>query len=695
MVFSWFTQHLSSEDLDVGHETCVYTYCPLIEPYSIRLIRLLPAQPSAIDIHCELLFVPISEAKSYTTLSYVWGQPYPHKSIFIAGKSFRVGPNLYSALRDLRRQDSSITIWVDAICINQEDLNERNLQVQQMQAIYSNSDETVIYLGPDDGTSSCRLAWDFLEYRSSWALNYKRDPDSSLPATRRKHINFRTAYSDVLGSVLSREWFNRIWVVQEVVVSRSLAIQCGGRRISWDDFCRTLFLYFHPLKNRRQRGTRAVNSLRNLVAEQAITSIRPGWEAVQRRHPNWKQLIQPVKELHQTRVLYQRERRNRHLPLPDWMLNDPLAHFITDDKEFRQGSLRLTHLLARCRKYQATDTRDKAFAILGISSLANLKSLIDYSKPDCQVYRDVTRAIMESEGTFDVLSQAGQISKILDFSSWAGQWSEPDFPPISVLSRLGGEVPELLDTRKQVITKHRTWLDDGRILASTGGIMGELVAMAPLDLICADTSSQIPLDLLHSFRECAITLLENSSWLLRSPGAQYHLSYEDMYDEGALLATVSMSGHALYTHLLLGGFGFLGDLYALQEGRMLGLIRSMRNRKELPETATYTWAAVPNHAKVGDQLASFTGCQVMLLVYSQSNDDLGDGRMSRSQVEAEMKDRLPPDGKGNANVIHCRLRGECRVNAFEDLFQLGDEVPVMTYIGYIPHEWTTGMFAVY
>lgn len=481
----------------------VYSTCPLLHPDSIRLVVLHPAPHPQNDVYCELLsislsFIPEDEALSYTALSYVWGDPMISRSIFITGQALNIGANLFSALQNLRRQDRPIRLWVDALSINQNDPNERSQQVQQMRTIYASALETIIYLGPDDRSVACHSAWNFLELRSSWAMNDQRDPDKTLPKTREKEVNFKTGYNDVLNSVMSREWFNRIWVIQEVVVSQQLSIQCGDRRIPWDAFCRTLFLYFSPLHStggfipETQTYSAALGSLRALTPDSnsRITDIRPGWEVVSQNNPGWKDLIQPVKEMCQTRLLYQRAHRDPSMGVPKWVLNDPLAHFVADDTEVRQGSLRLAHLLAKSRKFHATDPRDKTFALLGIADIfvdldsTNVQSLVDYNKPDHQTYREMTRFILDAERTFDILSQSGETSQDEDlkFSSWAGKWSERNFPPISALTRLGGESGELTKLRSLTVSAHHTWSDDGKILGCTGGIMGELVAVGRFDI---------------------------------------------------------------------------------------------------------------------------------------------------------------------------------------------------------------------
>jgi hypothetical protein len=553
----------------------VYLACPLLLPDSIRIVLLHPSAQPRSEVHCELIStslssIPKDETLNYTTLSYAWGDTQTAQSIIVSGERLDVGANLFSALQALRRQDHPIRLWVDALSINQTDPDERSQQVQQMRTIYASAFETVIYLGPDDGSTACRSAWNLLESRSAWAMNQHRDPDDTLPKTREKYVDFKNGYTDVLNSVMSRDWFKRIWVIQEMVVSQQLSIQCGYRRIPWDDFCRSLFLYSGPPSE----------------SSTQITEIRTAWQVVASENPGWKDCIIPVKEMCQTRLLYQKTHRDSNTILPEWALNDPLAHFITDDTEFRQGSLRLPHLLSKSRKFYATEPRDKVFALLGISAplgSTNVQSLVDYNKPVHQTYREMTSFILEAESTFDILSQAGQTSQVEDlkFSSWAGKWSEHYFPPTSVLSRLGGESDKLTKMRGLIVSEHHTWSGDGKILGCTGGIMGELVAVGQLGIHSQSrTSIDDPADWFERWKEfipSAASLIQDSKWTIAEQDVDVDL-IKTIRDkaQGHFQVTVSPNPAQDSDKMpvqenifVAGGGGFTSDVFALREGRML------------------------------------------------------------------------------------------------------------------------------
>src|SRR5271154_1707381 len=127
-----------------------YTYDKLQGQNTLRLLKLRPASHG--DIDCELiefeltnadygdLLSPSSphvlKAEPYEAVSWCWGREPLSKSIRIHREdqafSFRITPNLELALRSLRRKDRARLLWIDAICINQRDLEERNEQVPKM-----------------------------------------------------------------------------------------------------------------------------------------------------------------------------------------------------------------------------------------------------------------------------------------------------------------------------------------------------------------------------------------------------------------------------------------------------------------------------------------------------------------------------------------------------------------------------------
>jgi len=175
----------------------LYSYSSLLPGRdSIRLLRLLPTEDETTPIKCQLFNYRLDESDKrpprYDALSYVWGDRQKTSSISIDEHCFDVTENLHTALRRLR--DRSIEwIWVDAICINQQDVQERGHQVRGMAKIYGKANSVLVWLGEAaDGSDRA-----FEEIRAR-----KKRSDSS---------DYRTTRNAVI-ALLKRPWFYRIWV---------------------------------------------------------------------------------------------------------------------------------------------------------------------------------------------------------------------------------------------------------------------------------------------------------------------------------------------------------------------------------------------------------------------------------------------------------------------------------------------------
>jgi hypothetical protein len=125
-------------------------YSPLSDSNEIRLLDLQPRRPGE-GIKCITRHVKLSEKPQYEALSYMWG-PKEHRQIEIDGAIVEVRHDLWDALLELRPQKDTRTLWIDAICINQDDISERNHQVTQMGTMYKNAVRCVAWLGLSDSS---------------------------------------------------------------------------------------------------------------------------------------------------------------------------------------------------------------------------------------------------------------------------------------------------------------------------------------------------------------------------------------------------------------------------------------------------------------------------------------------------------------------------------------------------------------
>lgn len=180
-----------------------YRYSPLSpERDSIRLLRLMPHEDEAADIQCELFEYSLPNSckrtHMYDALSYVWGNPDEKRSIFIHKHSFDVTVNLHAALSHLRNHSIERILWIDAICINQANQEEKQYQIQSMANIYGRANRVIVWLGEAAHDSDLALE----EIRVSRDKKPTNSPDSER-------------IQQAVLALLQRSWFRRIWVCKQ------------------------------------------------------------------------------------------------------------------------------------------------------------------------------------------------------------------------------------------------------------------------------------------------------------------------------------------------------------------------------------------------------------------------------------------------------------------------------------------------
>ncbi|KAI1382911.1 HET-domain-containing protein [Hypoxylon trugodes] len=191
----------------------------------------------------------------FVALSYVWGDQSIRKEIYVDGVPVSVTASLESALRELRnhmRIQQGFYVWVDALCINQEDLDERSAQVGRMKEIYHTAWHVVIWLGPEANRSDlAMLALRYMSVESErgdvLSKLYKRVEFYvvRLPFMQWKHehtaLQIRKGALNAIHHLLSRPYWRRLWIIQEVVLgSRNSPVLCGSSSILIRDIFRSL-----------------------------------------------------------------------------------------------------------------------------------------------------------------------------------------------------------------------------------------------------------------------------------------------------------------------------------------------------------------------------------------------------------------------------------------------------------------------
>jgi hypothetical protein len=140
------------------------------EADQIRLIQVGPGSRHLVQ--CTLRHCDIAACPPYKALSYTWGRPYPTEEILLNGARFSARENLWQYLRTFQPNEDEF-FWIDQICVDQENIEERNHQVEFMGDIYHEASEVVIRLGcAEDGSAQ---AMDFIIGAQARNLEKARD----------------------------------------------------------------------------------------------------------------------------------------------------------------------------------------------------------------------------------------------------------------------------------------------------------------------------------------------------------------------------------------------------------------------------------------------------------------------------------------------------------------------------------------
>ena len=336
-----------------------------------RLLELLPG-PKLQPIRCRLICVSLKESPAYEALSYCWGNNPSSETITIKEAELQVTSNLYDALLRLRDETAVRKLWADAICINQNNIPERNAQVTMMQAIYRRAERTIVWLGRADPETTAV----FRKLRELGdAVNIRKEAEVLF-----EFCGFKFARGDPyatanLGStdlvafvhLLQRPWFQRVWIIQEIGVARDVMLLCGEDELSWQGFVAALS-YFSNFEN-----------------------------------------------------------DNFHR-LDDGLLATPSLADLSRT-EFAEGQSKdLFTLLVRHRRSLATDSRDKVFGLYGLAATSNVEQLgvpVDYHRGVRETYTTIAIRMLSAPPGLDILSVPRPLnsSAVPDLPSWVPDWS--------------------------------------------------------------------------------------------------------------------------------------------------------------------------------------------------------------------------------------------------------------------------------
>lgn len=363
---------------------------PLLDPLyhplrsdnrEIRLLRIDRSQPDEVDIHCSFKIVSLNSAPAYQALSYEWGPPevgLPSSRVFVNLHNVPTTPNLRRALKHLKRGTS---YWIDAICIDQRDDKERGHQVRLMTEIYRHAVAVVVWLGSEKGNSAAGMS---LLNEVGAFINAERNANNFAAKLhdwiyKTLSVHAYDARWKGLEQIYSRSYWERLWVIQELVVTT------------------------HPDKVRLLCGPDKAQFIHLRILNRKISDIAATIPRLYHREP----LDATIRKLRRSgeRV------RNIAVHVEAWA--SPNAEDIS-----------IVRLLSRYCQLRCADPRDKVYALLGVSHLyPEVELPITYRIPVHEVYRNLAKYVIEGSKSLDILQYCGYDGEKPRMGpSWVPNW---------------------------------------------------------------------------------------------------------------------------------------------------------------------------------------------------------------------------------------------------------------------------------
>jgi hypothetical protein len=349
-----------------------YTYKKLAHR-EIRLLRLVKKHPFA-ETTCELFHKSLEKKPKYEAISYTWGDPIPTCWVCVNGKWLSTTRNAQRVIQERGSIWRTRTIWIDSICINQNDEDERAKQLRLMNEIFRRASRVVVCLGSHPTARTARSFLMQMRLRLFW---YVPDDMDLAKAAPRKGDHRWAA----LINLLAHPFWTRAWIIQEIAVAKHVHILYGGNYINWDDFV----LVMRAFSN---HGFGTILHLADLV----------------------------------------------HL---DWMgrsvLTPGMASLLAAirDNISQVPSIPLAELLIQFSCSKATEPRDKVYALLGMTdecATSELEPSYAESNTAENVYIRTARYLMAQKDPlcFLYLAGVGYTNTNYSLPSWVPDWKNPN-----------------------------------------------------------------------------------------------------------------------------------------------------------------------------------------------------------------------------------------------------------------------------
>ena len=243
----------------------VYSQAPLVtERRDIRILVLAPGTGNDV-LRGELIVESLDyDDLHYTALSYTWSGSVGEHFISIGGAPLYITENLSIALRRIRGPTRPRNMWVDAICIHQDDHEEKAIQVNMVGDIFASATRKIAWLGETSDDSD--VAMGFIGSLRQKALNGQDE-----------NIKIEQTCCRAIDEMMQRKWWTRIWVIQEALLSRRVIFQCGEKRVDIMNFTKLLAIS-RAKQNFDQPRPSSENPFRAIF--QLLCPIRTMWKTV-------------------------------------------------------------------------------------------------------------------------------------------------------------------------------------------------------------------------------------------------------------------------------------------------------------------------------------------------------------------------------------------------------------------------------
>jgi hypothetical protein len=380
-----------------------YQYAPLTSETSFRLFRLRSqstSDVSPIAFEIELFEASHEKPPPFEAVSYAWGSGGLDCTILCNGQALPVSETIIEFFEALGGTDSIGTLWIDAICINQASVAEKNVQVPKMRTIYSEAETVWVWLG--NGSYETDIVFDHLSevervldpwFNGERKYDYE-EMDESMHKPRRSYkgqsvafligniltvadkvVKSRGVYdavdTDFIIDLLNLPWFSRTWTVQELVLARNAFVLCGTKCLQWKGFAHTVA---------------------------------------------WVQLYEDS-------LAYWGDHENTSNPAA---FISYLECYGILREQGGEGLISIDTALELVRSKNATDPRDKVYGVYGLLSEKELP-LVDYHRSVQDVFTDITIVGFQRKQSLRILRQVCLPRLIQELPSWVPDYSNTSF----------------------------------------------------------------------------------------------------------------------------------------------------------------------------------------------------------------------------------------------------------------------------